>query len=215
MTKKNLSDLLKQEASNPDSADATLAAATPDSEEIEAEAIAQKAAPARSPSRLTKADLEKKLAQLEAALKTSEQAEAALTVKVQDLEQDLATQQAHTLELKTALEASQSHAADTAEKLKKASEELAEAKQVILKMTEAAKQPAAPAAPAPAPASPKQPPQKTAPAKPTLSVKMPHGNDIYRGSRRLPPPKAIPDYAIEHGEQKNRMLSNDEIGWVD
>jgi len=58
----------------------------------------------------------------------------------------------------------------------------------------------------------------------------PGGGDIYRGrrlpsykssggdiasGRRLPAYKNIPDYAIDHGEQKNKMLSDEEIGWVD
>jgi hypothetical protein len=25
----------------------------------------------------------------------------------------------------------------------------------------------------------------------------------------------VPAYAIDHGEQKNKMLSDEEIGWVD
>ncbi len=78
------------------------------------------------------------------------------------------------------------------------------------------------AAPEPAPA---------AEAKPALTVKLPPGgDDIYRGERlparktrgtdiyrgrRLPAYKNVPDYAIDHGEQKNKMLSDEEIGWVD
>lgn len=84
---------------------------------------------------------------------------------------------------------------------------MTEAKEVIIKMTEDAEQ-AAEAEPA---KPVEQPPAK---AKSALAVKRPSGGDIYTG-RRLPAHKNIPDYAIDHGERKNHMLTNDEIGWVD
>ena len=208
MTKKNLSDLLKEEASTPDnsSADSTQPASSP-AASAEAKETSTKSASTRSTSRLTKAELEKQITQLEADLKASQEREAVLTKQVKGLQGDLERQQGHVFELKDALEQAKSTAKVDAEKLKTATEELAEAKQVILKMTKAAEKPVE--------KSTEKPAVKPAESKPVLSVKMQSGGDIYRGNRRLPPPKPIPEYAIEHGEQKNHMLSNDEIGWVD
>lgn len=201
MTKKNLSDLLKAEASDKDTA-----AATPTNGKASASPAAGKAP--RSSSRLTKADLEKQIAQLEADLKASRAKEVTAAKQVEGLKADLAKQQTHVFELKTAHEQAHEQATALTDKLQKVTAELDDAKQTILKMTEAAAKPAA-AKPTP------QKAQDKPAAKPALSVKMPQGGDIARRSRRLPMAKPIPDYAIEHGEQKNRMLSNDEIGWVD
>ncbi|MEM6715633.1 MAG: hypothetical protein AAF622_11220, partial [Cyanobacteria bacterium P01_C01_bin.147] len=149
-------------------------------------------------------------------------------------QEDLNKQQERLFELKDTLEQTQKAAKTDANKLKQVTKELAEAKTVILKMTAAAE--AASAASAPAPEPKPAPPVPTAASpeletKPALTVKLPPGGgDIYRGrrlptykstggdiarSRRLPAYKNVPDYAIDHGEQKNKMLSDEEIGWVD
>lgn len=202
MTKKNLSDLLKEEAKTP----VPVKSAAP-ADSAAQQTAAQKTSTNRSNSRVTKADLEKQVAQLEADLGTSRQQKDTLTKQVEGLKADLAKQQEHIFALKEAVEQAQSAAAADAEKLQTVTQELEEAKQVILKMTNAAEKTPEPQAPEPA--------QPKTDAKPALSLKVRPGGDIYRGSRRLPPPKPIPDYAIDHGRQSNSMLSNDEIGWVD
>lgn len=214
MTKKNLSDLLKEEAGTSD--DAAQSKVSPATTNAKAETTPKTT---RSNSRLTKADLEKRIVELEADLASTQGKEATLTKQIQGLKDDLAKQQDHIFELKDALENAQTTAKADAEQLQKVQTELAEAKQVILQMTEAAAQtpppqptqirPSAKTVAKPIAKSTEKPSEK-----PTLSVKMRHGGDISR-RYRLPPKKPIPDYAIEHGEQKNRMLSNDEIGWVD
>lgn len=209
MTKKNLSDLLKEEANTSDAPSAdTQSDPSTSAKTANAKESATKSTSSRSTSRLTKADLEKQIAQLEADLKAAADREATLTKQVKGLQDDLAKQQQHIFEFKDALEKAETSAKVDAEKLQKATEELAEAKQVILKMTEAAAEKTAEK-------SAEKLAEKPTESKPALSVKMRPGGDIYRGSRRLPPRKEIPDYAIEHGEQKNHMLSNEEIGWVD
>jgi hypothetical protein len=150
---------------------------------------------------------------------------------VQGLQEDLNKQQERLFELKDTLEKAQNAAKADADKLKQVTKELEEAKSVILKMTEAAEATPAtkPAPPAPVPAPTAASPELE--SKPTLAVKLPPGGgDIYRGprlpayksyggdiarDRRFPPQKPLPDYAIDHGQQKNKMLSDEEIGWVD
>lgn len=203
MSKKNLSDLLKEEVQP-----------TPAPEAAVEEAV--KAPDSPTPSRSTrqrgptKADLEKQVAELEAALQSATAAaaakEAELTQTIAGLQQDLDAQQARLFELKDGLEQAEKAAQEKATQLETAIAELEEAKQVILKMSAAAPpapQPSAPPAPIAVPARP------TAPApRPALSVKM-----MRRGGE-----KGIPEYAIRRGEQPAKtqaMLSEEEIGWVD
>ena len=255
MTKKNLSDLLKEEATTPPAAAPELEVAdeTPAlaksttvkksarrgpssrakstasrsgtasnqaksktakvAEQSEkAASTATKSTPASSSRSATKADLEKQITQLKADLKAAQTQESSLNKQVKGLQADMTQQQERLFELKDTLEQTQRTAKADSAKLKKVSKELKEAKQVILRMTEAAAaEPAPEPTPAPEPASP-----PALEAKPALAVKMRPGgsNDIYRG-RRLPAYKNVPDYAIDHGEQKNKMLSDEEIGWVD
>lgn len=242
MTKKNLSDLLKEEASASDTPPEDNAKAAPAVAKSQATSkratrkapsrsktatktkkpattvpetaetrTPTKSAGTRSSRSVTKADLEQQVKQLQADIDSSKAKESAFAKQVADLQADLTEHQERLFELKDALEQSEKTAKADAKKLEKVTKELDEAKQVILKMTEAAETAEASSAEA------KPVPQTKAPeAKPALAVKMRTGgsNDIYRG-RRLPAHKEIPAYAIDHGEQKNRMLSNDEIGWVD
>ncbi|NEQ42197.1 MAG: hypothetical protein F6K00_00995 [Leptolyngbya sp. SIOISBB] len=169
------------------------------------------------------------MTQLTTDLAVAGKKEAALDKQVKGLQEDLNKQQERLFELKDTLEKAQKTAKADANKLKKVTKELEEAKTVILKMTEAAE-----TIPEPEPAPVSPPPTAASPeleTKPALAVKLPPGGgDIYRGQRlpaykssggdiyhgrRLPAHKNIPDYAIDHGEQKNKMLSDEEIGWVD
>jgi len=169
------------------------------------------------------------VAQLTASLETAQKKETDLGKQVKGLQADLDKQQERLFELKDILEQAQKDAKADADKLQKVTKELEEAKSVILKMTEAAEAtPASAPVPAPPEPTPAAPELET---KPALAVKMPPGGgDIYRGrrlpsykssggdiasGRRLPAYKNIPDYAIDHGEQKNKMLSDEEVGWVD
>ena len=227
MTKKNLSDLLKEEAATADAAEA----AAPEDKAAPAPKAASGTKKATSRSTRTRssaassqaktpsqeasatpaqaapaADLKPQIEQLQTALKAAQTKEVTLNKQVKGLQEDLTKQQERLFELKDTLEQTQKVAKADADQLKKVTQELAEAKQVILKMTEAAASPPTPPAAAKA--------EAIAEPKPALTVKMRHGGDIYQG-RRLPAHKEVPAYAIDHGEQKNRMLSDEEIGWVD
>jgi len=230
MTKKNLSDLLKEEANAPEAASAETAESTSaPAKPSTAQKTASQSTSSRSSSGRrgpTKADLEQQVTQLQADLQAAQEREAALNQQVEGLQADLEKQQARIFELKDTVEQAQRSAKADTDKLTTVTQELADAKQVILKMTATADTAAgtpenaiAPAAkPIEKPAAPPvEKPAVAQPAaeKPALSVKMRHGGDIYRGGRRLPAYKNVPDYAIDHGEQKNRMLSDEEIGWVD
>lgn len=194
-------------ASVPKNAGAKSAAAS-DPKNAGAKSTTSSASGSRS---VTKADLEKQVTQLEADLKAATQREDALTKQVKGLQDDLAKQQERLFELKDALEQTQASAKEDTDKLAKVTRDLDEAKQVILKMTEAAKA-SAESQSVEKPAE--KPAEKPSEPKPALTVKMRPGGDIYRG-RRLPAHKNVPDYAIDHGEQRNHMLTNEEIGWVD
>ncbi|MEB3268183.1 MAG: hypothetical protein VKJ09_06565 [Leptolyngbya sp.] len=204
MTKKNLSDLLREEAGTPppQSADSSPAAQA-------------KPATSRSARRPTKADLEQQVTELTTALAAATTREQDLQTQLTGLQADLASQQERLFELKDRLEQA---AATTQEKeaaLAKATAELAEAKQVILKMTAAPVAPAPPSpvapppvAPAPAAVPPAAPPAET---RAPLSVRM--ASPMRRGAAR-----GIPEYAIQRGDKpqvKNTMLSDEDIGWVD
>lgn len=204
MSKKNLSDLLKEEVQPTPAPEAAVeeAAKAPDSP-----------TPSRSTRQRgpTKADLEKQVAELEAALQAATTAatakEAELTQTIAELQQDLDAQQTRLFELKDGLEQAEKAAQEKAAQLETAIAELEEAKQVILKMSTAAAPPEPQASAPPAPIS--VPTRPTAPApRPALSVKM-----MRRGGE-----KGIPEYAIRRGEQPAKtqaMLSEEEIGWVD
>ncbi len=228
MTKKNLSDLLKAEVQSGQSPPAVPqegsslpdGKADPDapskptpgknnpqsSASRQSTSSSQKRSTSRSAATKASAPAAKiapeaRVLELEAELKATQGREAALQKKVQGLQQDLEKQQERLFELKDALEQAQRSAKADAETLSKVSQELEEAKQLILKLSESATPTEAPAA-------------TPAPPAAELTIKTRHGGDIYQG-RRLPAYKGIPAYAIDPGDQKNRMLSDEEIGWVD
>ena len=139
------------------------------------------------------ADLEKKITELESVLaKAKEQITA--------LQGDLETHQTRIFELKDELAASQKATADKTAELSKVSEELETAKETIRKITVAQTDKADEA---------EQPQRKVV-----------HGADLATNRNTLSlrnrprSYKAIPEYAIQRGEQ-NSMLSDDDIGWVD
>ncbi|WP_008310924.1 hypothetical protein [Leptolyngbya sp. PCC 6406] len=203
MSKKNLSDLLREEAAATPAPDPTEASesSTEVSESVPA-------TPARTSRRgPTKADLEQQVAELTTALAAAETGATELQTQVQALQGDLETQQGRLFELKESLEKAEQAVQAKDAQLTKVASELAEAKQVIVRMTET---PAAPPPPAPVPAvtpAPSSAPSERAP----LTVRMPSV------SRRAMA-KGIPEYAIQRGEptkSQNSMLSDDDIGWVD
>jgi chromosome segregation ATPase len=138
MTKKNLSDLLREETQ----ASATKSSGKPTTQV----ASPTKSAPAaRSTSRRgpTKADLEQQVQALTAELATSQAQETKLLDQIKGLQGDLDTQQARLFELKDTLEKVESAAQQKDDQLAKLTAELEEAKQVILKMSQPAPEPKA------------------------------------------------------------------------
>ncbi|MBE9114078.1 hypothetical protein IQ273_32455 [Nodosilinea sp. LEGE 07298] len=138
------------------------------------------------------ADLSDRLSALEKDLAAAQKDKAQLEKTVAGLQKDLETQQGRLFELKDSLDQAETATKAKAEALTKTQAELDEAKQTILKLTEAA-----------------------APAPHRIS-----GVDIL--PRRPVEPKAnrpayhrgVPDYAIQKG-QPNSMLTDADIGWVD
>ncbi|NJN20759.1 MAG: hypothetical protein HC812_05660 [Leptolyngbya sp. RL_3_1] len=185
MTKKNLSDLLREETQSP----AIKSPESPPSPAASSPAKV-KAPAARSASRRgpTKADLEQQVQTLTAELATCQGQETKLLDQIKGLQGDLDTQQARLFELKDTLEKAEHTAQQKEEQLVKLTAELEAAKQVILKMSQPAPEPK------PTPSTERAP----------LAIKM---------SRRAPA-KHIPEYAIQRGEQKS-MVSDIDIGWFD
>ncbi|MGD1904592.1 MAG: hypothetical protein ACFB0C_01205 [Leptolyngbyaceae cyanobacterium] len=131
MTKKNLSDLLREETQP--------AEAVPKASQTQA----KKTAPRRSPSRRgpTKADLEQQVKALTANLDAAKTQEAKLLDQVKGLQADLETQQSRLFELKDTLEKTEKSTQQKETQLSKLVAELEEAKQVILKMSQPAPEP--------------------------------------------------------------------------
>lgn len=171
----------------------------------------------------TKADLEKRIAELEAALEAAQQQAAAAAVpqieleaaleatqqqeknlkqQIADLQEDFGKQQDRLFELTESLGEAKSDVKAKTDQLSKITAELEEAKQVILKMTEAKAQPRPAAAPIQR-IPDRKVPDRRIPDRRSL--------DMRPQSANL---KRIPDYAIQKGPQPG-MLTNDEIGWVD
>ena len=150
----------------------------------------------------TKADLEKRIAELEAALEATQQQEKNLKQQIADLQEDFGKQQDRLFELTESLGEAKSDVKAKTDQLSKITAELEEAKQVILKMTEAKAQPTS--APAPIQRIPdRKVPDRRIPDRRSLDMRPQPANL-----------KRIPDYAIQKGPQPG-MLTNDEIGWVD
>ena len=168
------------------------------------------------------AAFDKQISTLEASLEQAQE-------QIAGLQEDIKVHQARIFELKDELEASQKETAAKTEALAKATEELETAKETIRKITAASPQEDATKAEASAPnvihgadlATRNVADQDTANPE-TSAPNVIHGADLAtnrntltlrnRPSRSY---KAIPEYAIQRGEQNNSMLSDDDIGWVD
>ena len=218
MTKKRIADLLKEEVektTEPDQTSAKSASQQPQAD-TEAASTSSKEPTATSANRTRKrtttsksgsttaarksstgtsstAGLEKQVAELETALKQAKEQIAAL-------QKDIETHQTRVFELKDELTASNKATTDKAEELTKITQELETAKETIRNITAAQEEDKAP--------------------KDETPQKVIHGADLATNrntlSLRSRPSsyKAIPEYAIQRGEQ-NSMLSDDDIGWVD
>jgi chromosome segregation ATPase len=216
MTKKRIADLLKEEVEK--AAEPTKAADTPEATPKPSARTGRASAAAKTTPRKTTrrsaakttaaaahtaqspaenetdatATLKTQITDLESALKAAQ-------AQVAGLQSDIETHQNRIYELKDSLETTQRDLAIKDQQLQKTTQALEEAKTTIRQLTELK------AAAAPEP-----------PAKPAHIV---HGPDLATSrhtlSRQQPGrTKAIPDYAIQRGEQ-NSMLSDEEIGWVD
>jgi septal ring factor EnvC (AmiA/AmiB activator) len=133
MTKKNLSDLLREETQAPATKPSEKSTSSP-----------SKSTPAaRSGSRRgpTKADLEQQVQALTAELATSQAQETKLLDQIKGLQGDLDTQQSRLFELKDTLEKVEGAAQQKDDQLAKLTTELEAAKQVILKMSQPAPEP--------------------------------------------------------------------------
>jgi hypothetical protein len=137
-----------------------------------------------------------RLADLEKALAAAQKDNTRLEKTVAGLQSDLETQQSHLFELKDSLAKAEATAQAKDRALTKAQAELEEAKQTILKLSEAATPPV-----------PKVTPHRISgvdilPRRPVEVKEKP----TYR--------RGVPEYAIQKG-QPNPMLSDVDIGWVD
>ncbi|MEL6778187.1 MAG: hypothetical protein AAFO06_13105 [Cyanobacteria bacterium J06597_16] len=148
------------------------------------------------------AALAKKVAQLEAALNES-------AAQVSALQEDVETHQNRVFELKDSLEATERESKKKDSQLKKLTAELADAKQVILDLSEAAAKNKAAAKAGLATTKQKTATPAKTPAARSLSVQR----------RPYSSYKSIPEYAIQRGTplggQSNSMMDDDDIGWVD
>ncbi|ESA37816.1 hypothetical protein N836_34910 [Leptolyngbya sp. Heron Island J] len=208
MTKKRIADLLKEEVKK--SNEAAEAPVEDVSQETQTSSDTPKKAATgtgRTRKRTSKASttskaptgkasntvaLEKQIADLEGALKQAQE-------QIVELQDDLKTHQARIFELKDDLDAAQKATVEKTDALTKATEELETAKDTIRQITAQKEETPEPEATPP---------------------KVIHGADLATNrntlSLRNRPSgyKAIPEYAIQRGEQ-NSMLSDDDIGWVD
>ena len=224
MTKKRIADLLKEEVEKPATGEADPA----DSDGTKgtrkraaaSQSTAQKAAATQTKSpkapaataKTSTAKASTKSAsdrQLTAKISELETALAQSAEKVKALQADVDTHQNRIFELKDSLEkAERDRQAQTAQ-VTKLTAELDEAKQVILKLTEANQQ-----AKAQAQAQAEQ--EKSAPEAPAAK---PAERQSLKLGRPYNSYKSIPEYAIQRGTptggQNNSMLSDDDIGWVD
>lgn len=229
MTKKRIADLLKEEVEKPAEEKASIATdstvkgtrkRSPDPQsaatQSAGQATAKKTAAAQTNAQTKSAkaaaattkpaaksasdrQLTAKIAELEAALSQSAQ-------KASALQADVDTHQDRIFELKDSLEKAESDRQAKTAQVTKLTAELDEAKQVILKLTEANQQA-----------------KDQAQAEPEATSEAPAAKPAERQSLQLRRPytsyKSIPEYAIQRGTpaggQNNSMLSDDDIGWVD
>lgn len=218
MTKKRIADLLKEEVEKPSASDTSARTRKrPSTQKTETESAAAKSAPAKTTARKTPAKTTAKTTGKAAATKDATSADtAALSKKneqlqteldqaiaqISALQEDVQTHQERVFELKDSLEKAESDGKKKAAQLEKANAELKEAKQTILKLSEAQQARTEEVKAAEAEAESKA-------EKQALSVQR---------SRR-PSYKSIPEYAIQRGTptggQNNSMMSDDDIGWVD
>ncbi len=153
---------------------------------------------------------DKKVVELEAALKKS-------AAQVSALQEDVETHQERVFELKDSLQSAQSESKTKDTQLKKLTVELEVAKQTILKLTEAnkEKETLAIASKSAAPKAPEKSPEKS----PEKETSKPAERQISVYRRPYTSYKSIPEYAIQRGTpasgQNTSMMDDDDIGWVD
>ncbi|MGI8934434.1 MAG: hypothetical protein ACR2FS_10210 [Phormidesmis sp.] len=226
MTKKRIADLLKEEVEKPAAGEAGPATDGDDTKGTRkraaaSQSTAQKAAATQTPSSKAPAAKAKAPAAKTSAAKsaTKSTSDRQLTAKITELEAALAqsaekvnalqtdvdTHQNRIFELKDSLEKTDGDRQAQTVQITQLTAELDEAKQVILKLTEANQQAKAKAQ--------ARAEQEEAAAKPAERQSLKLGRPPY-GSY-----KSIPEYAIQRGTpaggQNNSMLSDDDIGWVD
>ncbi|MGD1952816.1 MAG: hypothetical protein ACFB14_24700 [Leptolyngbyaceae cyanobacterium] len=209
MTKKRIADLLKEEVEKTNEAELTPNTSQSPEADTDTASSAKASAGTRTRKRTTKAStatktaeakatntakLEKQIADLEKSLKQAQE-------QITGLQDDLKTHQTRIFELKDELDTSQKATIEKTEALIKITEELETAKDTIRKIT----------------AAQQEEKEKSDNAASRTVI---HGADLATNrstlSLRNRPGgyKAIPEYAIQRGEQ-NSMLSDDDIGWVD
>lgn len=226
MTKKRIADLLKEEIeksdegtgegnpANPEQPSKTKArkpaAAKPGTAKSAAKTSAAKATSTATKATAPKATATKAVAKPDEALT---QKNAALETALQKnaehvaaLRADVDTHQSRIFELKDALQDAETASQKKDAQLKDLTAKLAEAKQTILKLTEASESAAQHSEPAPEPAAQKESETKRQSLK--LQQRSPYSSH-----------KSIPEYAIQRGTpaggQSNSMMNDDDLGWVD
>jgi hypothetical protein len=138
------------------------------------------------------------MAELEAALATTRAEKAALEEMVRGLQANLEAQQARLYELKDSLDKAEIKADTQTKALTKAETALEEARQTILKLTEANAQPSLPTKP------------PTRQSGVDILPRQPFQASPQKGYVR-----GIPSSPPVVSEQPNPMLSDADIGWVD
>ncbi len=232
MTKKRIADLLKEEIEKSDEGAGGDEPASPEqtsktkarkptaakTSAAKATSTATKATAAKATSTATKATATKATATKATATKAAAKPDEALTQKnaaletalqknaeqVAALRADVDTHQSRIFELKDALQDAETASQKKDAQLEDLTAKLAEAKQTIMKLTEAKE--SAPE-PAPEPAAEKE---SEAAKRQSLQLKQ---RSPYSGY------KSIPEYAIQRGTpaggQNNSMMNDDDLGWVD
>lgn len=222
MTKKSIADLLKEEVEKPSEDSAAeakpakaAASKTGDRKRSSASSSTAssaassakstpKAAAAKSPAVKAAASAEsaahKKATELETSLKKASD-------QISALQEDVKTHQERIFELKDSLQTAESESKNKDIQIKMLTSELNEAKQNILKLTEASEKASKVAA------EKASPPAADKAAKPADRQSLSLQNSPRRSY------KSIPEYAIQRGTplagQNNSMMSDDDIGWVD
>lgn len=229
MTKKRIADLLKEEIeksdegaggdepANPEQTSKTKAR-KPAAAKADTAKSAAKTSAAKATSTGSKATATKATANKATATKAAAKPDEALTQKIAALETalqknaeqvaalraDVDTHQSRIFELKDALQDAETASQKKDAQLEDLTAKLAEAKQTIMKLTEAKE---STPEPAPEPAAEKE---SEAAKRQSLQLKQ---RSPYSGY------KSIPEYAIQRGTpaggQNNSMMNDDDLGWVD